>query len=470
MTNAAMTKTTMAIYTGPAMERDSFFPLTGFTDRRNQSPACRWLLSGDVRQVRKFLTVWDKVMLQIKTALMILFVAAGLAAAVEPALSQSQIASDWSQWRGPDRNGKVESKSPPWPDSIGQANLKVTWRTPLGPSYSGPLVIGDLVYVTETVGQRDEFVRCLDRKTGQQKWEVNWTGSMKVPFFASANGSWIRSTPAYSEGKIYVGGIRDILVCIDADSGQIVWRKDFPAINNTPIPMFGCVCSPLVDGSFVYMQAGGAMHKLDKNTGQVVWQTVSDGIGKNSSVFSSPTIETIAGDRQLLETGQVLWDLVTPAFRGMSIITPTVFDDRLMISNYQHPTTMFVVEKKSPQQFEISERWKNKARGYMTTPVIIKGHAFTFLQNERFACIDLATGEIKWSSDKFAKYASLVANRDRILALTSDGDLVLYAANVDRFELLGRHSVATDAWAHLAVSGDEVFVRAIDGLIALKWN
>lgn len=343
-------------------------------------------------------------------------------------------------------------------------------------------MVGDRVYITETVNERDEFVRCLDRKTGQQQWEVNWTGSMKVPGFAASNGSWIRSTPAYSDGKIYVGGIRDILVCIDAEAGDIVWQKDFPTLNNTPIPMFGCVCSPLVDGDFVYMQAGGAMHKLDKKTGTAIWQTVSDGPGKNSSVFSSPTIETVAGVRQLLiqgresltgvdlETGDVLWDLVTPAFRGMSIITPTVFDDNLVISNYQHPTAMFKVEKSGLQDYEISERWKNKARGYMTTPVVIDGHAYTFLQNQRFACIDLMTGETNWSSDRFAKYASLIANGDRVLALTSEGELVLYAADPEKFEVLDRRKIATDAWAHLAVSGNEIFVRSIDALIALKWK
>ena len=394
-------------------------------------------------------------------------------------LQAQQPNTDWTQWRGPTRDGKVESA--PWPKSLDEDHLKELWQVPFGPSYSGPLVIGDSVFITETVRKRDEFVRCLDRKTGEQKWEANWTGSMKVPFFAASNGSWIRSTPAYSDGKIYVGGIRDVLVCLDAETGDILWKNDFPSMNKTKIPMFGCVCSPLIDGEFVYMQAGGAMHKMKKDTGEVVWQTVSDGKKKNSSVFSSPAIETIEGQRQMLvqgrdklfgvdiESGDVLWDLVTPAYRGMSIITPTVFDDSVLISNYQNPTKMFSVSK-SGDKFTTAEKWKNKNRGYMTTPVVVDGHAYTFLQNQRFACFDLSTGETAWSSDKFSKYASLVANGDRILALTSDGELILYAANPKEFEVLDRRKIATDSWAHLAISGNELFVRTIDGLIALKWE
>jgi len=167
------------------------------------------------------------------------------------------------------------------------------------------------------------------------------------------------------------------------------------------------------------MQAGGAMHKLDQATGKTLWQSCKDGTGKNSSVFSSPAIESISGQRQLivqgrtelagvdLETGAKLWAVPIPAFRGMSIITPTVFNDQFFISNYQHPSMMLSVSK-SGDNFGVSEKWKLKTRGYMTTPVVIDGIAYTFLQNQRFACIDLNTGQQKWVSEKFGKYASLI--------------------------------------------------------------
>lgn len=388
--------------------------------------------------------------------------------------------TDWAQWRGADRDG-VLKQQPAWPGTLSANRLVAAWKVPLGPSYSGPLVAGDSVFVTETVDKKDEFVRCFNRTTGEQIWEANWTGSMKVPFFAASNGSWIRSTPAIANGRLFVGGIRDVLVCLDAANGKELWRRDFPAEMNTPAPQFGCVCSPLTDGDFVYMQAGGAMHKLNQSDGQTVWQSAKDKPGENSSVFSSPAIETIAGKRQLLvqgrndlmgidlDSGQLLWKQSVPAFRGMSILTPTVFNDQFLISNYQNPTMMLAVNK-TGSNWSVSESWKLKSRGYMTTPVVIDGHAYTFLQNQRFACIDLKTGTQKWVSDKYAKYASLVANGSDILALTSDGELVLYKANPERFEQIDRRAVGNNTWAHLAVSGNDVFVRNIDGLTALQWK
>ena len=399
---------------------------------------------------------------------------------VTVAQTPSDGSTDWPQWRGADRDGILKNVSP-WPSTLSTKRLVETWRLPLGNSYSGPLVVGQHVFVTETVEKRDEYVRCLDRATGKEIWNANWQGTLRVPFFAAANGSWIRSTPAYSNGRIFVGGIRDVLVCLDAVTGEELWRRDFPTEMNSPAPQFGCVCSPLVDDQFVYMQAGGAMHKMDQSTGKTLWQSCEDGTGKNSSVFSSPAIETVGGVRQLivqgrnelagvdLDTGAKLWSVTVPAFRGMSILTPTVFNDQFFISNYQHPSMMLSVAK-SGDNYGVSEKWKLKARGYMTTPVVIDGVAYTFLQNQRFACIDLNTGEQKWVSDKFGKYASLIANGNQILALTSAGELVLFKANSERFEMIDRRPVGTNSWAHLAVSGDEIFVRNLNELLVLKWN
>ena len=211
--------------------------------------------------------------------------------------------SDWTQWRGDQRDGTLRNANP-WPATLSVNQLVEKWTVPLGPSYSGPLVVGDHVFVTETVNEQEEFVRCLNRETGQEIWKVNWLGAMKVPFFAAKNGSWIRSTPAYANGKLFVAGIRDVLVSLDAQTGKQIWKRDFPIEMNSPIPQFGCVCSPLTDGEYVYMQAGGAMHKIHQQTGETVWQACPDGPGKNSSIFSSPAIETVAGKRQLIVQGR----------------------------------------------------------------------------------------------------------------------------------------------------------------------
>jgi outer membrane protein assembly factor BamB len=118
-----------------------------------------------------------------------------------------------------------------------------------------------------------------------------------------------------------------------------------------------------------------------------------------------------------------------------------------------------------------SQEWDNKATGYMSSPVVIDGHVYMHLRNQRFTCIDLASGATRWTSTPFGKYWSLVANGDRILALDERGELLLIRANPERFELLDQRKLSDDpTWAHLAVCGDELFVRELNALTAYHWR
>lgn len=94
----------------------------------------------------------------------------------------------------------------------------------------------------------------------------------------------------------------------------------------------------------------------------------------------------------------------------------------------------------------MSERWQ-QTQGYMSTPVVIDGEIYTHLKNQRFACIELATGKERWVTTPFGKYWSLVAKGRKILALDERGDLFLVNANPEKFELLGeRHVSDSSTW------------------------
>jgi outer membrane protein assembly factor BamB len=174
----------------------------------------------------------------------------------------------WTQWRGPSHDGKVEG--PPWPERLQGKALQLLWRVELGPSYSGPIIAPDRVFVTETRDKTEEVVRALDRRTGKELWQVHWKGAVTVPAYARSNGEWIRSTPVYDGEALYIGGMRDVLVCLEGRDGHERWRVDFPAKFRTTVPILGLVSSPLVDGEAVYIVASAALVKLDKRKGKIL--------------------------------------------------------------------------------------------------------------------------------------------------------------------------------------------------------
>jgi outer membrane protein assembly factor BamB len=387
----------------------------------------------------------------------------------------------WPQWRGPERDGQVAG--PVWPGKLDEESLRRMWRVELGPSYSGPIVMADRVFTTETKDQQSEVVTAWDRETGRQLWRTEWEGAMRVPFFARANGDWIRATPACDGESLYVAGMRDLLVCLDVETGSERWRFDFVATLDAPLPEFGFVSSPLVEGEAVYVQAGASLAKLDKRTGELQWRTLQDQGGMWGSVFSSPVMVELAGKRQLVvqtreklagvnpADGDVLWEQPVEAFRGMNILTPVIHEDLVFTSAYGGGTTGFRAGS-TDGVFGVREVWRHKAQGYMTTPVIIDGVAYIHLRNQRAMAIEVATGRELWTSTRrFGKYISLVAQGDRVLALDQRGQLILFRANRERLEVLDER-VLTEAetWAHLAVAGDQLFVRELNALVAYRWN
>lgn len=389
-------------------------------------------------------------------------------------------AETWPQWRGPTRDGFVRGTA--WPASLSPDHLQLVWHADLAPGYPGPIVAADRVFVAETKDQKREIVRALDRKTARELWVAEWPGAMSVPFMAKRNGDWIRSTPAYDGQALYVAGMRDVLVCLDAGTGAERWRVDFVEQFQTPLPAFGFVCSPLVVGDHVFVQAAAGFCKLDKRTGQVVWRVLPDGGGMFGSAFSSPVLATLCGQEQLLvqtrqklvgvapESGQVLWSREIPAMLGMNILTPTVRGDTIFTSAYGGGSQLLEI-KKEAGGFQAETVWKTALQGYMSTPVVIDRYAYLHLRNQRFTCVDLTTGEQKWTTQPYGQYWSLVAQHDRILALDQRGELLLIQATPEKFDLLDTRKISDqETWGHLAVSGEDVFVRELQGISAYRWK
>lgn len=403
-------------------------------------------------------------------------VAAGASIATTPRLLFAE-RLDWPTWRGPSRNGVVEGA---WPDSLDEKSLVPLWSRPLGDSYSGPIASGDLVFTTESKAGR-ESVYALSVMDGEVRWQVEWKGTLNVPFFAARNGNWIRATPATDGKTLFVGGIRDVLVALDTATGEEKWRVDF-AERFGKVPDFGMVCSPIVDGAPLYIQAGKGLHKLRCDDGTILWSSLQDaGDMMTSGAFSSPIIGELHGVRQLLvqtrtflagvnlESGEPYWKYEVAAFRGMNILTPTLWKNALFTSSYGGRSLLIDIEENRSPKI----RWENKIEGYMSSPVVLGNYLYMHLRNKRFACLDLSTGKEAWISKPFGEYWSLVTNGDRILALDQDGTLRLIQHNPLELQVLSERALTTneeEAWAHVGLLQGKVMVRSQKGMTVYSWS
>ncbi|MEM1226260.1 MAG: PQQ-binding-like beta-propeller repeat protein [Planctomycetota bacterium] len=392
--------------------------------------------------------------------------------AMSPAMAQ------WTQWRGSERNGRVTSDA--WPSKLNGA-IQQRWTSKLGPSYSGPVMLDGTVFTTETIDKQTERVTAYSLADGSVEWQHEWPGYMAVPFFAAANGDWIRSTPAVVPGALVILGMRDVLVCLDPESGNEQWKIDFPQQYGQPMQAFGAVCSPLIHDGAVFVQLGGGLTKVDLETGEVQWQVLDDTAGMSGGAFSSPSLATIDGQLQLLvqtrqelcgvdlQSGAVYWREAIEAFRGMNILTPLAIGDTVFTAAHSGQSQLFGIDRAS-SVWSVDESWNQKSQGYMSSPVEVDGNIYLHAKSERFQCINSTDGSIEWTSRPVGKYWSMVHNDKSILALASDGELRLIDASPESFQVTDQIRVADDSWAHLAIDGSTIVIRSLDALSVYDWK
>jgi outer membrane protein assembly factor BamB len=385
----------------------------------------------------------------------------------------------WPQWRGPMRD--CVTTGDPFPDKLD--SLKQLWRVELGPSYSGPIVLADRVIVTETPDAKTEAVRALDRDTGKELWKAQWPGGQDVISEAKPRGEAIRATPASDGKSVYVGGMHDLLVCLDAADGKERWRIDFVNEYKGRPPDMGMASSPQIDGDAVYTLAAGGVVRVNARTGKVDWRTLTDDPKLEGGATASVLVAPVAGrktvvalNRKVLtlldpESGRIHWKQTMPAYRNTTTTTPVLLDDHGILVSMVGGRTMRFDVTADGDKVSAKRTWDVSPVTYMSTPVLVGGHLYAHLYTQRIACLEAKTGRVKWTSDQgFGEYWSMVARGDRILALDQKGVLYLLAADPKKFDLLDQRKVGeAETWAHLAVCGDEVYVRDMKGLTVYRW-
>lgn len=390
---------------------------------------------------------------------------------------QSRTASDWPQWRGPNRDGTVIGFSIPdvWPESLDEQ-----WSVTVGDGYSSPVVADGRVYQLSRQGE-EEHVRCLELETGKTTWHARYPAAGAVHSAAASHGIGPKSTPVVARGKLYTLGIGNILSCFESHSGELQWRKTFEGRFSKPAPSCGTSMSPLVDGNLCIVHVGhdrdGAMYALDADTGQQQWEYDGDGPG-----YGSPIIVALAGTRQIVtpvskfvagigvDSGKVLWREPFPTFSTQNVITPLVHRDTIITGGIGQPTVAL-----RPGQGEgnatIERIWENKAASlHMSTPVLLDGRLFGLsrMKSGHLFCLDANTGETVWQGEgRFAKNAAVLVVGNLLAILTSEGKLVFAKPTDTGLDYLAEYPVDPSgrAWAHLALVGRRILVKGDEDLI-----
>ena len=384
-------------------------------------------------------------------------------------------AQDWPQWRGPSRTGAAVGFTPPaaWPD-----RPKQIWKVQAGEGHSSPIVAAGRVFLLSRVGEQ-EAVSARDVATGKEIWRAAYDAPYQMNSAATSHGKGPKSTPVHDRGRLYTFGISGILSAWQAQDGRLLWRRDFKKDFPTTSPDFGTAMSPIVVGDVLIVHAGGigngAVLGLDVASGTTKWSWKGDG-----PAYASPIVADIAGTRQIvtqsqrhvvglsLADGRQLWEIPFTTEYEQNSITPVVVNDLLIYGGINKPTTAVRISV-AAGKWQIAPAWENADLPmYMSSPVESGGYLFGLTNRGRgqFFCLDPRTGKTMWTTKgREGENAALVTAAGLLMAMTTEGELVIARNSAKAFDVVKRYTLAeSPVWAHPALVGRGILVKDVDSL------
>jgi outer membrane protein assembly factor BamB len=403
-------------------------------------------------------------------------------------------AADWPQWRGPNRDGKVEGFKVPatWP-----TELKQQWDVVVGDGVATPALVGDKLYVFSREGA-NEVLRCLDAATGKEIWQEKYAaqGSTDPGGFAGP-----RSTPAVSDGKVVTLGARGMLTCFDAETGKKLWSKD----DFKSWPRFFASSSPMIIDGLAIAQLGGdnngTVAAYDLTTGEQKWKWT----GAPTS-YASPMVITVDGTKLIVgqvgdgmvainaADGKHVWEMYYEGGGSRyKAATPIVSGDSLI---YLDGPARAVKLAKEGDKFVSSKLWSNQdSRVEYNTPVLRDGLLFGLTGRSELFCVNTKDGKTLWSAPigptptapppggagggfkgkgkgggmggmgGTAGYGSIVDAGSVLFALTPSSQLVVYEPSDKEFKKLASYKVADKAtYAYPVVTGNRIYIKDKDSV------
>lgn len=397
--------------------------------------------------------------------------------------------TDWPQFRGLKRDASSPEKGllQKWPEK----GPPVLWTAKdIGGGYSTVAVVGGYVFGTGRKGDK-EHVWKLKEKDGSLVWSVPFADFRKVGYDEGT-----RSTPTYANGKVYAVGTGGELACLDADTGKILWHKNFVKDFGGSVQSWGYSESVLVDDGKVICtpcSEKAAMVALDAEKGDVIWQSEikkPGGAGGYASAIRAdiggvPMYINLLGKSGGVvgvdaKTGKLLWQY-TGINNGTANIPSVVVKDDLVFCSTGYgdggaALLKIKVETDNVTATEEKRYGANELQNHHGGMVVVGDYIyFGNAHNQGFpVCVEFKSGDIKWKEKKGAGNGSAaVAYADGMLYFRyQSGKMALVKADpkgytlVSSFELPDRSG--KPSWPHPTIANGKLFIRDQDKLICFN--
>lgn len=364
------------------------------------------------------------------------------------AASETESALDWPHWRGPNRDGISLEKD--WLGDWPTEGPKILWKASLGTGFSSMAVNDGLVFTMGNTAKKKndddqrDVVFCFDALSGDLKWKHDYPAALEPKYYDGGPSA----TPTVEGDSVYTFSKHGHVFCLVRESGKVKWSRNVQKEEGLVPPKWGFASSVLLSSDLAIVNAGSAGIALNKKTGKTVWKSAAEGAGYSTPLpFEAGGFEGIAlyGAKKLIALdpakGTVLWEHPWITSYDVNASEPIFTGDTVFVSTgYKSGCALLKIGSET-----LTEVWRNKEMSNQCNSCVLwNGHAYGFDGNVGgkgiLKCLELATGETKWSKKDLGTGSVMLAE-GKLIVLGEAGLLTIAKVTPDDYVELCRAQV-----------------------------
>jgi outer membrane protein assembly factor BamB len=307
-----------------------------------------------------------------------------------------------------------------------------------------------------------------------------------------------RTVPAVTEDYILTIGPRSHVMCLERESGDLLWSLDVEKEYGTEIPFWYTGQCPMIDDGVAVIATGGPalMIGVDCKSGRILWETPNEGGWKMSHSSIIPfefggtkmyVYSAVGGVAGILAEGRNAGDILWSTREwNHSVVAPSPVcmpDGRIFLTAGYGAGSMVLQLHADGGEYsvEILDSYlpKEGLACEQQTPLYYRDHLFAILPKDagqfrnQLVCVHPSDcRKIIWSSgqtNRFGLGPYMIAD-NKIYLLKDDGTLFIIRPDLDGYRELSSLKIMDghDAWAPLAIVDGYLLMRDSKTLVCLS--
>jgi outer membrane protein assembly factor BamB len=395
----------------------------------------------------------------------------------------SSFSEDWPEFRGPTKQGISTATGLPvkW-----STTSNIAWKAALpGRAWSSPIVVGDRIYLTNAVGQKDSTdphdtfslrVLALNAADGKVLWDTE-VFRVESPHTQGVHGknSYASPTPIHEEGRIYAHFGHFGTACVD-DKGSVVWQSN--ELKYAPVHGNGG-CPVLVDDLLIFNADAASspfVAALDKQDGRVKWKIARTSDAKKKFSFSTPLVIEVSGQKQLITPGSNVVSALNPKngeeiwrvrYEGYSVVPRPVFGHGLVFlsTGFDQASTLAIRPDGRGDVTDTHVAWTMGKGSPLTPSMLVVGDDLYMVSDAGIvSCVEAKSGKLRWQERVARQTSASPVYADNKIYIQDEQGAGYVLKPGARLELLAKNDLGDKSLASPAVWRDKLLIRTQSAL------